>query len=63
VQVDAAVSIGPLPTGLGLEVTLTVTLPGMEIATAEALVGAAHLVCPYSNSTKGNVKVTLVTVV
>lgn len=45
--------------GFGLEVTLTVDLPGFERDEAQRLVEAAHQVCPYSNATRGNVDVTL----
>jgi organic hydroperoxide reductase OsmC/OhrA len=31
----------------------------MDKAAAEALVAAAHQVCPYSNATRGNVDVQL----
>jgi osmotically inducible protein OsmC len=46
--------------GFGIEVTLTITVPGVERATVEDLVAKAHIVCPYSNATKGNIPVTLV---
>jgi Ohr subfamily peroxiredoxin len=58
-QVAADVGIGPLPTGFGIEVTLNITLPGMPAEEAQALVDAAHIVCPYSNATRGNIDVTL----
>jgi organic hydroperoxide reductase OsmC/OhrA len=45
--------------GFGIEVTLTITVPGVEKATVEDLVAKAHIVCPYSNATKGNIPVTL----
>ena len=32
------------------------------LAAAEALVAAAHKVCPYSNATRGNIDVTLTVV-
>ena len=38
---------------------MTITIPGMERAAAEALVQTAHGVCPYSNATRGNIDVTL----
>jgi osmotically inducible protein OsmC len=34
-----------------------VSLPGMERATAQRLVEAAHQVCPYSRATQGNIAV------
>jgi lipoyl-dependent peroxiredoxin len=58
-KIDASVGIGPIPAGFGIQAALTVTIPGMERAAAEALVAAAHQVCPYSNATRGNIDVTL----
>ncbi len=58
-KVSAAVSIGPIPTGFGLAVSLTVSVPGVERAVAEELVQKAHVVCPYSNATRGNIEVSL----
>ncbi len=53
------VGIGPLPNGFGIEVTLTVSIPGVDRAVAQELVDKAHIVCPYSNATRGNIDVTL----
>ena len=58
-SISADVGIGPIPAGFGIQVTLNITIPGMERASAEALVAAAHQVCPYSNATRGNIDVTL----
>jgi Ohr subfamily peroxiredoxin len=59
--VTAEVGIGPINggTGYGLEVVLEVSLPGVDRAVAEELVAKAHEVCPYSNATRGNIKVDL----
>ena len=59
VAVDAEVDLGPITGGYGIAVRLTVHLPGMERAAAQALVDTAHKVCPYSNATRGNIDVTL----
>ena len=59
VAVDAEVDLGPITGGYGIAVRMTVNLPGMERAAAQALVDAAHKVCPYSNATRGNIDVTL----
>lgn len=60
VQIDADVSIGAIESGgFGLAVTLTARLPDLARPDAEALVAAAHQVCPYSNATRGNVEVVL----
>ena len=59
--VTGRVGIGPRDdgTGFGIEVALTVTVPGVERSTVEKLVEQAHIVCPYSHATKGNIPVTL----
>ena len=58
-SITADIGIGPVPTGFSIEATLTVTIPGMDKDKAKALVDAAHIVCPYSNATRGNIDVTL----
>lgn len=62
VSISADVGIGPIPGGFGIQVAMAISLPGMERAAAEALVAAAHQVCPYSNATRGNVDVVLTVV-
>lgn len=62
VSITADVGIGPVPTGFGLQVAMAVSIPGLDRATAEGLVAAAHQVCPYSNATRGNIDVTLTVV-
>lgn len=57
--IDAEVDLGPVGAAYGIAVRLTVHLPGMEREAAQALVGAAHVVCPYSNATRGNIPVEL----
>ncbi len=59
VQVTGKVGIGQIPQGFGIEVDLAVSVPGMARADAQALVEAAHGVCPYSNATRGNIEVRL----
>ena len=59
VSIEGKVGIGAIPTGFGIEVDLTISLPGMDRAAAEALVAKAHIVCPYSNATRGNIDVRL----
>lgn len=58
-NVSGQVGIGQIPTGFGIEVELTISIPGMPRADAEALVQKAHIVCPYSNATRNNIDVTL----
>lgn len=59
VSVTGRVGIGQIPNGFGIEVELRVSLPGLDRETAQALVDKAHIVCPYSNATRGNIDVTL----
>jgi Ohr subfamily peroxiredoxin len=60
IVVDSAVSIGARDDGgFGLAVALTVHLPGVDRAAAEALVAKADEICPYSHATRGNIDVTL----
>jgi lipoyl-dependent peroxiredoxin len=42
-----------------IAVGLAVTLPSVSTEEAAELVRAAHLVCPYSNATRGNIDLTL----
>ena len=57
--VSADVGITRSDTGFGLDVVLEVHIPGMDHAEAEALVEAAHQVCPYSKATRNNIPVKL----
>jgi organic hydroperoxide reductase OsmC/OhrA len=43
--------------GYSLEARLNVSLPGMEPELARAIAEGAHLLCPYSKATHGNIKV------
>lgn len=58
-NIEGTVGIGAIPTGFGIEVQLDISLPGIERNVAEDLVKKAHVVCPYSNATRGNIDVTL----
>ncbi|HMO75011.1 MAG TPA: organic hydroperoxide resistance protein [Sphingopyxis sp.] len=59
--VTAAVGIGPRDDGqgFGLDVALTIALPGIEAGVARDLVDQAHVVCPYSHATRGSLDVRL----
>ncbi len=59
VSIDGSVGIGAIPNGFGIEVELKISLPGMDRAAAQTLIENAHVVCPYSNATRGNIDVTL----
>ncbi|MBC3380704.1 organic hydroperoxide resistance protein [Serratia fonticola] len=58
-SIEGTVGIGEIPNGFGIEVRLDISLPGVERSVAEDLVKKAHVVCPYSNATRGNIDVTL----
>ena len=57
VSIDAEVDLGKIPDAYGVAARLNIKLPGLERAKAQALVDAAHKVCPYSNATRGNIDV------
>ena len=59
VHITANVSIGKVGAGFGLEVALKGKFPELTHEQGQALMEAAHQVCPYSNATRGNLKVTL----
>jgi lipoyl-dependent peroxiredoxin len=59
-SIDGSVGIGQIPTGFGIEVELKISVPGLPREQVEALVQKAHIVCPYSNATRGNIDVKLV---
>ena len=60
-RIHSSVGIGPRDdkAGFGLTVELEVEMPGVDKAQAKALMDKAHIVCPYSNATKGNIDVKL----
>lgn len=45
--------------GFFLQVALTGNIAGMDKATTQNLMEAAHQICPYSKATRGNIDVTL----
>ncbi|SCB37636.1 organic hydroperoxide resistance protein [Rhizobium lusitanum] len=58
VVVVAAVGLSPNGSGgFALSVALDVAITGLDQATAEEIVRAAHATCPYSNAVKGNIDV------
>ncbi|MEV0780614.1 organic hydroperoxide resistance protein [Streptomyces sp. NPDC050433] len=58
--VTAKVGIGKTEAGgFGIEVELVASIPNVDAATAKDLLEKAHQVCPYSNATRGNIKVEL----
>lgn len=63
VVIESSVGIGTTPTGVGLKVDLIAKVGGLSQADAEKIVALGHQFCPYSKAIKGNVDVTVKTVV
>ncbi|MBB4955153.1 Ohr subfamily peroxiredoxin [Agrobacterium vitis] len=59
-SVTATIGIGPRPDGgFGISAALSIDIPAMDRAEAQALIETAHHVCPYSNALRGNVDISL----
>ena len=58
-KITGKVGIGQIPSGFGIEAELTIAAPGIDRELLQTLVDQAHVVCPYSNATRGNIDVTL----
>ncbi|MGF0536909.1 organic hydroperoxide resistance protein [Agrobacterium sp. ES01] len=58
-RISTKVGIGPRDdgTGFGIEVEITVDIPGLDKAVAEDLVAKAHIVCPYSHAMRTSTEV------
>jgi Ohr subfamily peroxiredoxin len=57
VSVDAEVDLGTTDGHYLIQARLNVSLPGIDRGTAQQLVDDAHLECPYSKATNGNINV------
>jgi lipoyl-dependent peroxiredoxin len=57
VAIDPEVDLGTTGGGYLLQARFNVNLPGIEPEVAQTLVDAAHLECPYSKATHGNINV------
>jgi len=57
--IDAEIDLKLADGGYVIGARLNVSLPGLERDVAEALVEAAHQICPYSKATRGNIDVAL----
>jgi len=55
--VDAEVDLGTTDGQYFIQARLNVRLPGVERDVAQSLVDGAHLECPYSKATHGNINV------
>ena len=59
-DIEVSATVGLAPNGKGgfaLAVALDVAIRGLDQATANEVVEAAHAICPYSNAIRGNVDV------
>ncbi|MAN76735.1 organic hydroperoxide resistance protein [Pelagibacterium flavum] len=45
--------------GFGLKVILTASAPGIDTETLKDVMDRAHIICPYSHATRGNIEVEL----
>ena len=54
--IDAEVDLCATGAEYSIQARLNVSLPGMDRAAAQALVDAAHQICPYSKATRGNIE-------
>src|SRR5262245_24785315 len=59
-SITGRVGIGPVPTGFAIQLELRIKAPGVPRDTRQSTVAKAHIVCPYSNATRGNIDVSLV---
>jgi len=57
VSVDAEIDLGTNDLHYLIQARLTVTLPGIDRETAQKIVDGAHMECPYSKATHGNINV------
>lgn len=57
--IDAEVDLGTNDGGYVLRARLNVSLPGVARDVGQALLDAAHQLCPYSKATRGNIDVTI----
>jgi Ohr subfamily peroxiredoxin len=57
--VDAEVDLGSGEAGFFLQARLRISLPGLPREQGQALIEAAHQLCPYSRMSRGNIDVTL----
>jgi lipoyl-dependent peroxiredoxin len=55
--IDTEVDLGTTGGGYLIQAHLNVSLPGIEREVAQKLVDGAHLECPYSKATHGNINV------
>jgi Ohr subfamily peroxiredoxin len=61
---DVTIGIGEdtVNGGSGLMATISLAIPGMDLAEVQCLADQAHTTCPYSKATRGNIPVQVVAV-
>jgi Ohr subfamily peroxiredoxin len=57
VAIDSEVDLGTTDGRYLIQARLNVSLPGIDHETAQKLVDGAHMECPYSKATHGNINV------
>ena len=57
--IDAEVDLCNNDGAYFLQARLNVNLPGLDREVAQAIVDAAHQICPYSKATRGNIDVAI----
>jgi osmotically inducible protein OsmC len=55
--VDAEVDLGTTQDQYFIQARLNISLPGIDREIAQRIVDSAHLQCPYSKATRGNINV------
>jgi Ohr subfamily peroxiredoxin len=56
-EIDAEINLNNAGGSFFLSARLNVSVPGVDRDVAQALVDAAHEICPYSKATRGNIDV------
>jgi lipoyl-dependent peroxiredoxin len=56
-EIDAQINLNNAGGSFFLSARLDVSVPGVDRDVAQALVDAAHEICPYSKATRGNIDV------
>jgi lipoyl-dependent peroxiredoxin len=62
VAIDTEIDLNLANGEFSLGARLNVSIPGVDRSTAERLVEAAKLICPYSKATRGNIDATITVV-
>lgn len=57
VAIDVEIDLGTTGGGYFIQARLNISLPGISREVAQELVDAAHMECPYSKATHGNINV------